>query len=55
MTLIRTPEQIEGGERKSTVIDVSAKDLLTQILTTLKKIEYHLYLGSDTELHDEDV
>jgi len=37
------------------VEDVNVKDLLFSILTTLKKIEYHLYLGTDTELKDEDV
>ncbi|MFC1567315.1 hypothetical protein ACFL3R_00575 [Thermodesulfobacteriota bacterium] len=26
-----------------------------QMLTTLKKIEYHLMLASDTELKDQDV
>ena len=29
--------------------------VLEQILTTLKKIEYHLSIASDTELNDQDV
>ena len=29
--------------------------LLERIIVTLKKIEYHLFLGDDTELKDEDV
>ena len=37
------------------VVDLRALDILEQILTTLKKIEYHLYLGTDTELKDQDV
>ena len=37
------------------VIDLRALDILEQILTTLKKIEYHLFLASDTELKDQDV
>ena len=36
-------------------VDIRSLDLLEQILTTLKKIEYHLYLGTDTELKDQDV
>ena len=37
------------------VTDSDAVQLLNQILTTLKKIEYHLFLGTDTELKDQDV
>ena len=37
------------------VHDVKGYGLLEQILTTLKKIEYHLSIASDTELKDEDV
>ncbi len=37
------------------VIDLRALDVLEQMLTTLKKIEYHLYLATDTELKDQDV
>ena len=29
--------------------------LFEQMLTVLKKLEYHLYLGTDTELNDQDV
>ncbi len=37
------------------VVDLRALDILEQILTTLKKIEYHLFLATDTELKDKDV
>ena len=36
-------------------IDMRTLSVMEQILTTLKKIEYHLYLGTDTELKDQDV
>ena len=37
------------------VVDLRALDVLEQMLTTLKKIEYHLFLSTDTELQDQDV
>ncbi|KKL73331.1 hypothetical protein LCGC14_2075990 [marine sediment metagenome] len=37
------------------VVDLRALSVLEQILITLKKIEYHLFLGTDTELKDQDV
>ncbi len=37
------------------VVDLRALDILQQMLITLKKIEYHLFLASDTELKDQDV
>jgi hypothetical protein len=36
-------------------IDIRALDVLKQILITLKKIEIHMSIASDTELTDEDV
>ena len=36
-------------------VDVRVLGVLEQINITLKKIEYHLYLASDTELKDQDV
>ena len=44
-----------GGIDKMATTDTRAVQLLEGILTTLKKIEYHLYLGTDTELNDQDV
>ena len=44
-----------GGIDKIATTDINAIQLLTEILITLKKIEYHLYLGTDTELKDQDV
>ena len=35
--------------------DVRALGLLEQILTSLRKIEYHLSIATDTELNDQDV
>jgi len=40
---------------KGLVYDAVSYGLLEQILTTLKKIEYHLSIASDTELKDQDV
>ena len=43
------------------IVTVETKDkkeevnLLEQILTNLKKIEYHLSIASDTDLNDQDV
>ena len=37
------------------VKDITAIQLLQGILTTLKKIEFHLSIASDTELNDQDV
>jgi len=40
---------------QTAVIDQASVQLLYQILTTLKKIEYHLSIATDTELKDHDV
>ena len=45
----------EGGERRALTSDERVIQLLEQILTVLKKIEYHQMLASDTNLNDEDV
>ena len=45
---------IAGSDRVVTD-DLRSLSVLEQILTTLKKIEYHLYLATDTELKDQDV
>ena len=42
-----------GGDL--TVTETESIQLLIQILTTLKKIEFHLSLGTDIELKDQDV
>lgn len=47
-------ESIAGSDRVVTD-DLRSLSVLEQILTTLKKIEYHLYLATDTELKDQDV
>jgi len=47
-------ETIAGTERV-VVDDLRSLSVLEQILTTLKKIEYHLFLGTETELKDQDV
>ena len=44
-----------GGGYKVVMDDPRGLSLLEQILTTLKKIEYHLSLGTDTDLKDQDV
>ena len=44
-----------GGVIKTNVTDSESVQALIGILNTLKKIEYHLSLGTDTELKDEDV
>ena len=45
----------EGGERRALVSDERVIQLLEQIFVTLKKIEYHQMLATDTELKDQDV
>ena len=42
-------------ERGELVTDPVVLGILEQILTTLKKIEYHLSIASDVELNDQDV
>jgi len=48
-------KHIEAISGAGPVVDIRALELFEQMLTTLKKIEYHLYLASDTELKDQDV
>ena len=55
MTYVSIPKQEEGGINKVTTVDLSVKDLLIEILNTLKKIEYHLAIASDTNLNAQDV
>ena len=50
--------EVEGDATRDTSLpgtDWRAYELLTQILTTLKKIEHHLMLATDNELKDQDV
>jgi len=44
-----------GGVDKMSVIDSKSNQLLIEILTVLKKIEYHLSIATDTNLNDQDV
>jgi hypothetical protein len=46
------PEKTEGGERKVIISDWDVQELLIEILTELKKIEYHLSIATDTNLND---
>lgn len=46
---------IDAGLSKLRVVDHRALSVLQTISTTLKKIEYHLSIASDTELKDQDV
>ncbi len=55
MSHIGIPKREEGGEKRALTTDERVIQLLEQIFTVLKKIEYHLYLGTDTEIKDEDV
>lgn len=45
----------QGGKDSLQTTDVTAIQLLIQILTVLKKIEYHLSIASGTNLSDQDV
>lgn len=55
MTFISTPKQEEGGTRKTNVVDLSTKELLIEAVMLLRKIEYHLSIGSDTSLKDYEI
>jgi|GEM_PF-4359358 len=55
MTHLRSPEQREGGVRKVTVVDLSTKELLIEVLRELRKIEYHLSIASDTDLTNSNI
>jgi len=43
-------EYIKSIAGASSVVDIRAIDLFEQMLTTLKKIEYHLAIATDTNL-----
>ena len=49
------PIREEGGEKRTLTSDERVIQLLEQILITVKKIEYHLSIASDTNLNDQDV
>lgn len=55
MTYIPLPQDEEGNQKKVLVSDHTIKQLLISIDTTLKKIECHLSLATDTTLNDQDV
>lgn len=57
LTLLRTDEdgKLIVDMTTKTIGEYTAYDLLEQMLTTLKKIEYHLSMASDTHLEDQDV
>lgn len=44
-----------GGATVVPTVNVPLLDVVEQVLTTLRKIEYHLSIASDTQLNDEDV
>ncbi len=48
------PVNSEGGVDKVATSDEGLKDISEQILEALEKIEYHLYLSTDTYLGKED-
>ena len=48
-------QEIEAISNASPIVDIRALGLLEQMLITLKKIEYHLSIASDTNLNDQDV
>ena len=54
-TETQTVDQIPKGLRETLSHDVFTQELLIQIFTVLKKIEYHLSLATDTNLEDQDV
>ncbi len=49
------PRDTIGGVDTALARDHAATELLEQMLITLKKIEFHLSIASDTTLKDEDV
>ena len=55
MTYKPQPIREEGNQKEAVVSDDNTRELLKEILTVLKKIEYHLSIASDTELKDQDV
>jgi hypothetical protein len=49
------PTVTSSNQTTVPVDNLRSLDLLSTMLTTLKKIEYHLMIASDTNLNDEDV
>jgi len=52
MTFIPLPQQEEGGQKRVLTSDERMIALLEEVLTELKKIEYHLMLATDTDLKE---
>jgi len=52
MTYIPNPSRDEGGVKRALTSDERVISLLEQVLTELKKIEYHLMLATDTDLKE---
>ena len=48
----RQDKAISGA---SPMVDIRALSLFEQILTVIKKIEYHCSIASDTNLNDQDI
>lgn len=55
MTYVSAPKQEEGGEQKTSTIDLSVKELLIEAVKTLRRIEYHLSILTATDISDEDI
>ena len=48
-------EATVGGTAMQRVSDMNSNNTLGEILTVLKKIEYHLSIATDTNLNDQDI
>lgn len=55
MTYVSTPKQEEGGEQKTSTIDLSTKELLIEAVKILRRIEYHLSILTATDISNDDI
>lgn len=49
------PTVTEGDRTKTDVTNVTSEDRLTEILKELKKLNFHMYLMTDTDVKDSEV
>ena len=53
-TYIGNPKVTEGGQRKVVITDKSARELLEEILTELKKLNIQISLITDNQIEESD-
>ena len=55
MSHLKSPETLEGGQRKVETADRNAEELLELILKELKKMNLHFSLLTDEHITNEEI